>query len=35
MIIAVVIVWQSEPVRNWMAKRAKTRKSVVRGEVHA
>ena len=35
MIIAVVIVLQSEPVRNWMARRSKARKSVVRGEVHA
>ena len=35
MIIAVVIVLQSEPMRNWMSKRSKARKSTVRGEVHA
>lgn len=35
LIIAVVIVLQSEPVRNRMAKRSKARKSLVRGEVHA
>ena len=31
MIIAVVIVLQSEPVRNWMAKRAKSREAVKGG----
>ena len=35
MIIAVVIVLQSEPMRNWMSKRSKARKSTVRGDVHA
>ncbi|HIS01948.1 MAG TPA: ABC transporter permease [Candidatus Excrementavichristensenella intestinipullorum] len=35
MIIAVVIVLQSEPVRNMMAKRAKSKQNAVRGGVHA
>lgn len=35
LIIAAVIVLQSEPVRNRMAKRGKRRLGAVRGEVHA
>ena len=35
LIIAVVIVLQSEPVRNMMAKRAKSKTNAVRGGVHA
>ncbi|MEF9895438.1 MAG: ABC transporter permease, partial [Clostridia bacterium] len=35
LIIAVVIVLQSEPVRNMMARRGKSKRNAVRGEVHA
>lgn len=35
LIIAVVIILQSEPVRNMMAKRSRSRREAVRGELHA